>query len=273
MMSLRSTGPLVIIGGGEDRRGDARILRELVRLAGGPRARLLVIPAASGEPAEIGRQYAEAFSALGADRVDVFHIDHRDDAQSDAAVDAVEAATGVFFTGGDQVRVTRLIGGTRLDTLLHARHDDGLVIAGTSAGACIMSTTMILEGLSGTTPRAGVVELGPGMEFISGVIIDQHFFERGRLGRLLSAVAQYPRDLGVGIDENTALVVRGSDCRVLGTGAVTVIDAGAVAYTNVLTIKRHEAMALCGVRLHVLPEGYGFDLRRRVPILEGAEGV
>jgi cyanophycinase len=267
---MTSTGPLVLVGGGEDHTGACVILRAIVALAGGASARILVLGCASAEPQASGEAYVDVFRRLGAGEARCLDIATRANANAVAAARAVEAATAVFFTGGDQVRITRLLGGSRLDTALHEHHERGMVVAGTSAGATAMSNTMIVQGVAEITPRVGVVEVGPGMEFIAGVLIDQHFAERGRIGRLLSAVAQYPHDLGIGIDENTALVVRESICEVIGEGAVTILDAGASSHSNVMTIKDNEALALCGVRLHILPSPYRFDLRHRVPLVDEA---
>jgi cyanophycinase len=259
-------GQVVIIGGAEDREGKAEILREFVRLAGGGRARISIIAAASESASEVAASYAEVFLRLGAAEAHDLKIDGRKDADSAEAVAAVERATGVFFTGGNQVRITRTLGGTRLDTVLHGRHAEGLVLAGTSAGAAMMSSVMIMGGPPVSTLRAGGVELGPGMEFVPGVLIDQHFGERGRLRRLLSAVAQHPHDIGLGIDENTAAVVVGHRLEVVGTGTVTVIDAGHLTYTNLNELERDDLLAICGVRIHVLPAGYRFDLQNREPV-------
>jgi len=141
------------------------------------------------------------------------------------------------------------------------------VLGGTSAGASMMSSTMIVGGMPETTLRLGIVELGPGMEFIPGVLIDQHFEERGRLRRLLSAVAQHPHQLGLGIDEDTALVVSEGQFEVIGEGTVTVIDAGALIYTNLSELKKNEILALSGIRLHIFPAGYRFDMQRRKLLL------
>jgi cyanophycinase len=195
-------------------------------------------------------------------------IINRDDAGGAEALAAVGRASGVFFTGGNQVRITRTIGGTKLDAVLHKRHAEGLVLAGTSAGAAVMSSVMITGGPSVSTLRAGGVELGPGMEFIPGVLIDQHFEERGRLRRLLSAVAQHPRDVGLGLDENTAAVVSGHRLEVIGTGTVTIIDAGDITYTNLSELEKDDLLAICGVKIHVLPAGYRFDLQSRALITD-----
>ncbi|MDI3256753.1 MAG: cyanophycinase [Kyrpidia sp.] len=261
-------GPLVIIGGAEDKQGDCVILREVVRLAGGSRARIVVVTAATEFPVEVGNEYAGVFLRLGAGDVQPLHIGRREEAEAPFAERLVEKATCVFFTGGEQRRITRLLGGTRLDAVLHRMHGEGLVLAGTSAGASMMSSTMIVEGEAETHPRPGIVHMEPGMEFLAGLVIDQHFAQRGRLGRLLSAVAKYPHHLGLGIDENTAVIVSGLECRVIGSGAVSIVDAGALTYSNVDRADRGEPLALCGVRLHVLPAGYRFHLRERRPVLD-----
>lgn len=265
-------GPLVMIGGAEDKTGDCEILREVVRLAGGAEARIAVITAATEFPVEVGNQYAEVFQRLGAKEVRLLHIPDRETASAAFAERMLEEATGAFFTGGEQRRIIRLLGGTRLDILLHRFHERGMVLAGTSAGASVMSSTMIVEGEGETSPGVGTVRLEPGMEFLSGLVIDQHFAQRGRLGRLLAAVSRHPHHLGLGIDENTAVVVSGPEFTVIGAGAVSIVDAGALTHSNVREAESGRPLALCGVKLHVLPAGYRFHLRDRQPILEHAGG-
>jgi cyanophycinase len=264
----QAEGTLVIIGGAEDKEGDCEILREFVRLAGGKHARIVVITVATELPVEVGSTYIEVFHRLGVEDVRVLDVSNREAASRNSAVQTIEHATGVFFTGGDQIRITKLLGGTRIDASLHKGLENGLVLAGTSAGASMMSSTMIVEGAAETNPKIGIVNMAPGMEFIQGVVIDQHFAQRGRLGRLLSAVAQYPHHLGLGIDENTAVVVEGLSFRVIGAGAVSVVDAGSLLYSNLPHIQKGDDLALCGVKLHILPAGYRFHLRDRTPILE-----
>lgn len=261
----RKPGPLVLIGGAEDRTGEARVLREFVRLAGGAKARLVVVTVATELPEEVGGEYLATFRRLGCKEALRLDIPTRSHAHDPAVAARLEAATGVFFTGGSQLRIANLLGGTPVDQLLHRRRGDGLVLGGTSAGAAMMSGTMILGGASETTPRAGVVEVGPGMEFLRGVMVDQHFTRRGRTGRLLAALARHPHLLGVGIDEDTALIADGPEFRVVGSGAVTVIDLGGVTFNNVLELKPNEHLGICGVRMHVLPDGFGFHLLHRTP--------
>ena len=269
-MALSETqGQLVIIGGAEDKDGDCIILREFVRRAGGVKARIVVMTVATELPREVGEDYTKVFERLGVEEVRIVDTVTREDASSSSYLEAIEKATGVFFTGGDQARITSILKDTEIDKLLHKRFAEGLAIAGTSAGAAMMPDVMIVEGDSETNPRIEIVEMDRGMGFLPGVVIDQHFAERGRLGRLLSAVAQQPVVLGFGIDENTALVVNNNELEVIGEGAVTVIDVSAITHTNLDQILKDEDLALCGVKLHILPHGYRFDLASRQPILDG----
>lgn len=261
-------GPLVVIGGAEDKRGECRILREFLRLGGGAHARVLVMTVATELPIDVGMEYIEVFRKLGAEDVRTFDVSDRTAANKDSAVAFIQDATCIFFTGGDQLRITKLLGGTRVDAALHAALARGVTLGGTSAGASMMSSTMIVEGEAETNPRISVVDMAPGMEFVDGVVIDQHFAERGRLGRLLSAVTQYPHHLGLGIDENTAIVIRNRTFRVVGQGAVSVVDAGGLTYSNLEHVHRDESLALCGIRLHILPDGYGYNLNSRQPVTD-----
>lgn len=259
-------GPLVIIGGAEDKTGECRILREFLRLGGGPGARVLVMTVATELPIDVGMEYVEVFRRLGAQDVRTFDVSTRLAANKDSALEFIRDATCIFFTGGEQLRITKLLGGTRIDAALHEALMDGVVLGGTSAGASMMSSTMIVEGEAETNPRINVVDMAPGMEFVDGVVIDQHFAQRGRLGRLLSAVAQYPHHLGLGLDEDTAVVVRAGVLRVLGRGAVSVVDAGSLSHSNLDHVRFDESLSLCDIRLHILSDGYGFHLRSRTPI-------
>lgn len=259
---------LVIIGGAEDRDGDCTVLREFVRRAGGVNARIVVMTVATELPREVGDDYLRVFERLGVEDVRIVDTVEREDATSSTYLEAIEKATGVFFTGGNQARITSVLKDTEIHKLLHKRLSEGLVIGGTSAGAAMMPDMMIVEGDSETNPRIEIVDMEPGMAFLPGVVIDQHFAQRGRIGRLLSAVAQQPVNLGFGIDENTAVVVNNNQFEVVGEGAVTVIDVSDISHTNLNSILKDEDLALCGVRLHILPHGYRFDFASRKPILE-----
>jgi cyanophycinase len=263
----QSQGQLVIIGGAEDKEGDCKILREFVRRAGGTKAHVVIMTAATGLPREVGDDYTRIFERLGAEDIRVVDTENREDSSSSSAIEAIEQATGVFFTGGDQSRITSLIKDTPLDAAIHKRLSEGIVVGGTSAGAAVMPDVMIIEGDSKTNPRVEVVEMGPGMGFLPGIVVDQHFLQRGRLGRLLSALSQQPAVLGFGIDENTAVVVSDNQFEVVGEGAVTVVDVAEITHTNVDDLLKDEALAICGAKLHILPDGYKFDLKNRKPIV------
>ncbi len=262
-------GRLLVIGGAERHgEGGAAILQRFVDLAGAGSSHIVVIATASSEPAVLEAEYADAFKRFGAGDVQPLRLETREQANSDQAVAVLEQATGVFFTGGDQLRIAAIIGGTRVDSLLHTLvHDRGVVLAGSSAGAAMMSSTMILGG-ENTGVTTASVRTGPGMEFLAGVLIDMHFAERGRLNRLLSAVASYPHELGLGIDEDTAILAEGDCFEVLGSGTVTVVDAGAATD---IRVPADGPIALHGARLHVLPAGSRFELSGRRPV-DGAAG-
>lgn len=267
-MATDSSGQLVIIGGAEDKEGDCTILREFVRRSGGLQARIVVMTVATELPREVGDNYTRVFERLGVENVRIVDTVYREDASDASALEAIEKATGVFFTGGDQARISSVLKDTDIDQALHRRFSEGIVIGGTSAGAAMMPDMMIVEGDGETNPRVEIVTMEPGMAFLPGVVIDQHFAQRGRIGRLLSSVAQQPVVLGFGIDENTAIVVNNNQLEVIGEGAVTVIDVSDITHTNLGQILKDEDLALCGVKLHILPHGYRFDLSTRKPILE-----
>ncbi|MEH2193737.1 MAG: cyanophycinase [Nostoc sp.] len=257
---------LVIIGGAEDKEGDSQILRDFVRRAGGTKAYIVIMTAATELPREVGENYIRVFERLGAENVRIIDTETREDASSSTALEAISKATGVFFTGGDQARITNILKDTEIDVAIHKRFAEGIVIAGTSAGAAVMPDKMIVEGDSQTHPRIETVEMGPGLGFLPGVVIDQHFSQRGRLGRLISALILEPAVLGFGIDENTAMVVTDSQIEVIGEGAVTIVDESEATYNNMGEILKDESLAIFGAKLHILPHGFKFDLKTRQPI-------
>ncbi|GIF13237.1 cyanophycinase [Actinoplanes teichomyceticus] len=249
---------LLIMGGAA---GPALLVR-FVELAGAAAARILVIATATEEPETAEEFYVDTFTALGAGSVRPLRLTTRADANAPGIAAELRAATGVFFTGGDQERITTVLGGTAADSLLQELVAAGaIVLGGTSAGAAMMSATMIVGG-DGPGVTAASVRTGPGLEFLPGVLIDQHFAQRGRLNRLLSAVARYPHELGLGIDEDTAILTDGDRFEVLGSGAVTVVDAGAATD---IRVPPSGPIALAGARIHVLPAGHTFHLTGRVP--------
>ena len=275
-MSHRNPGSLLIVGGHEDKEGDALILRALAhRLDGRP---LLVATVASGEPDALWATYDPLFQSLGVDEVRHLVVRHRDQANAAETVALFDDAGGVFFTGGDQLRITALLGGTGAAQRLHALYASGGIIAGTSAGASVMSGTMLVGGAGRESFRIGdSLQMAPGLGLLPGAIVDQHFAERARIGRLLGAVAQNPATLGIGIDENTAILVEGAagaqHFLVLGAGAVYVADGSCVTYSNVTDQARERTLSLFDVRLHVLSQGDSFDLATRRPANAPAEEV
>lgn len=267
------SGQLIIIGGAEDREKDCQILREFIRCAGGLKAKIIVMTVATELPREVGDDYIRTFERLGVEDIRILDMAYRDDTNSERSLEIIKQATGVFFTGGDQAQIVDTLKGTEVDKLLHQRFADGLVIAGTSAGAAMMPDMMIVEGDAGTNPKVNIVETGPGMGFLPNIAIDQHFAQRGRIGRLLSAMAQQSINLGFGIDENTAVIVTGNLVKVVGDGAITVVDMANLAHSNLSEILRDEDLALCGVNLHILPDGYGFDLDTRTPMTKEGNAI
>jgi cyanophycinase len=256
-------GSVLIIGGAEDKVRDRVILNRFASLAGGRDATVAVISTASSLGAEAGERYRQVFGDLGITRVRPLHAITRPQANDESAARVVKDATGIFLTGGNQLRLSSTIGGTRLADAILERFRNGAVIAGTSAGASAMSSHMIAFGGSGATPKHRMAQIAAGLGVLPGVIVDQHFQQRNRLGRLLSLIAQNPSLLGLGVDEDTAGVV-GPDhiMEVIGRGSITVVD-GAGSETDAWEIHGHRPLMISGVVLHSLPAGYRFDLRRR----------
>ena len=257
------TGTVIVIGGAEDKIRDRIILNRFVALAGGEDAVVVVISTASSLGQEAGERYRQIFTELGVGTVRPLHAMTRAQANDETFARAVRDATGVFLTGGNQLRLSSTIGGTRLAEAILERFQHGAVIAGTSAGASAMSSHMIAFGASGATPKHRMAAIAAGLGVLPGVIVDQHFQQRNRLGRLLSLIAQNPSLLGIGVDEDTAGVV-GPDLvlEVIGRGSITIVD-GAAAETDAWEVRGHRPVMISGVVLHSLPSGYSFDLRRR----------
>jgi cyanophycinase len=270
MASNENQGKLLIIGGAEDKEGDCKILREFLRCAGGTKAHIVIMTAATSLPGEVGDNYIRVFERLGAEDVRVLDTQTPEDANNPEYLEAIEQATGIFFTGGDQARIISCLKDTKLDAAMHKRYSEGIIIGGTSAGAAMMPDMMIIEGDSETNPRVDVVAMGPGMGFLPDVVIDQHFAQRGRLGRLVTALLLQPAVLGFGIDENTAILVSGDELEVIGENAVTVIDESEKLHDNIDGRLKDEGLAICGAKLHILPHGYRFNLKTRQPVFDSA---
>ena len=256
-------GHLLIIGGAEDKLRQRQILSRFVSLAGGADARVAIVSTASSLGDEATELYVSLFRQLGIPDVRGLRPLTRDDANQPSAVEAIDDATGIFMTGGNQLRLSSVVGGTALGRAIIDRHRHGSIVAGTSAGASAISTHMVAFGTSGTTPKQRMTQMSAGLGLLADVIIDQHFEQRNRIGRLLALVAQSPALLGMGIDEDTAALVSPAGVlEVIGKGSVTIIDP-AHLQTDAYEVKRHRPMMVSGVILHSLPSGYRYDLRRR----------
>lgn len=263
-------GHLIVIGGAESKEIDSPILASVVDLAGGRNARLVVVPTASLNAEAKWQTYSRLFRLLGAAQVHYLPIDSREEANDPEHVRLIYESTGVFLTGGDQNRISSILGGTEVAKAMHRAHKRGLTIAGTSAGASAISEHMIAEGGMGLHPRKHMLYLAPGLGFLRRVVVDQHFLQRQRLGRLLSIVAQNPFILGVGIDEDTAIVVCPNyDFRIIGSGVVTILDGRDISHSNVTTAQAGDLLAMMNVRLHMLPAGMAFNIEYRTPLPAG----
>lgn len=267
MEITRTHGELIAIGGGEDKKGEMRILKKFVEMAGGEKARIVVMTVATDHPDTARARMRRVFKKLGVKEVNTLDVSKREHAELKHGVKLVKQATGLYFTGGDQLHITSLMGGTALQEIMHERYEKDLIIAGTSAGAAMMGNSMILNGHGEEQPRLSGIEIGPGMDLIIGVMVDTHFSQRGRHGRLLTAVAHYPQALGIGIDENTAIIVKKNEFEVIGEGAVTVIDGSQMNFTNAPDVRSGGNLALSGVKVHILPEGYKFSLTERCMVI------
>lgn len=263
-MTTATPGPLIVIGGHEDKTGERLILRAVAeRLRGG---RLVLATIASHEPEGYLESYRDAFADFGVTDIVELYVNDRGETHDPDKLSVLDGVGGVFFSGGDQLRIASQIGDTPIEQRVRAIHDGGGLVAGTSAGASVMSETMLVGGASSESHRIGDLRMAPGLGLIRNAIIDQHFAERGRIGRLLGAVAHNPRILGVGIDEDTAIVVEGERFAVIGSGAVYVVDGEEVTQSNITEARSASALSMHDVRLHVLAAGDAFDLARRAPL-------
>ncbi len=263
-------GPLFAIGGAEDKLKQRTVLRQFVVAAGGDQARIVVIPTASALGHEIVDVYAALFGTLGAAETTAVRPETRADAEDPAYADPLATATGIFMTGGNQLKLSGVVTGTAFGKAILAAHERGAAVGGTSAGASILAEHMIAFGRSGTTPRQRMTQLSNGLGLVRQAIIDQHFGQRNRYGRLLSLVAQSPALLGIGVDEDTAAVIRGDRLEVVGRGAVTIFDGSRIV-SNAHSAKRSAALLASGVLLHVLPASATFDLSTRSLVEFGGE--
>lgn len=261
-------GHLLIIGGAEDKYNERRILRKFISLAGEEQAKILLIPVSSDYPEFAADVYVQAFRKLGVANIKVLRATSRQEIIESDEETLLDGITGIFISGGDQMRLASILGGTkiaqRIDKLVR---EEGIVLAGTSAGAAGMSASMIVRGESSSHPQRNSVTLSPGLGFLRNIIIDQHFTERGRLSRLITAVSYNPQNLGIGIDENTAVILnKEGHLEVFGEGTVTVVDGSQITYNEIAEVSNDEPFAVCGVQIHILKDGLSYDFFARHPL-------
>jgi cyanophycinase len=260
----RTRGWIIPIGGAENKENDRHILERFVRVSGGRDADIVVIPTAS-RLNETGPRYEKLFGELGAARVTSMDFDTRRDCHEQGRLRRLEDATGIFFTGGNQLRISTLLGGTPVAKLIRLRNASGVTVGGTSAGASILSEHMIAFGDEGSSVISGSVRLAPGLGLTNRFIIDQHFRQRDRLGRLLTALAYNPFAVGIGLDEDTgAFIGPDETVEVEGSGGVTIVDASDVSFSSMDSVSEGQPVCLLGLKLHILVAGATFNLHTRV---------
>jgi cyanophycinase len=264
-MLISTQYPVMVVGGAEDKVNGCAILTNFFASAGGTGATIGIIPCASREPAVVGDRYYQLFTQMGVKQVQILDIRCPNEANELRWLEVLNQCTGVFVTGGDQLRLCDLIGGTELLVMIKARLRSGkLVLAGTSAGAAMMGETMIAGGSSGESPSRSLVELLPGLGILPELLVDQHFHNRNRMARLMSAIAAHPDKLGIGIDEDTCMAIDGvGTFQVLGKGTVTVIDASGLTYTNHPRVDETAPLSLHNLKVHILSQGDRYDYRNR----------
>jgi cyanophycinase len=268
-MTRKAKGKLIIIGGHEDKEGAATILEAVAQEA--KKGTLVIMTVATQLPGEMAEEYATIFQRMGVKKIEVVDINTREDGRNEANVQKVAAAAVLFFTGGDQLRITSQIGDSLVFQTMHEIYQKGATIVGTSAGAAAMPETMLIAGPSDESNRVSALVMAPGLGLIPGVVIDSHFAERGRMGRLLGAVAQNPRNLGIGIDEDTAITVEANErFTVMGSGAVYVVDGSTVTFSSISEKNPDNILSIHDVKLHVLGENDCFNMVDRQPLIAKA---
>ncbi len=256
-------GCIIPIGGAEEKLNNPDILDRFVDVCGGKDARIGIIPTAS-ELEDTGRNYEKLFRKLGVKHAKVLHFVTREDCQSDEDLSYIDKCDGVFMTGGNQLRLSTTLGGTAIAQAIRRRNAEGMHVAGTSAGAAFMPEHMIAGGLEGSTPSPDMITMAPGLGLTNAFIIDQHFRQRDRLGRLLTALAYNPFAVGIGLDEDTAAFIRpGDELEVVGSGGITIIDPSDLKYSSMDQARRGEPVSLIGVKLHILVAGGRFEIASR----------
>ncbi len=257
----KGPGALIIIGGAEDKKGKRIILREIAERTGN--GSLVIVTAASSIPNEIWQDYEKVFKELGVLKILHLTISQTEEAHKLENILIMQDASTVFFTGGDQLRITTKLGGTPLLDCIYEIYEAGGTIAGTSAGASIMGQTMLIGGNVEETHKVGGCLMAPGLGLVENMVIDQHFAQRRRIGRLLGAVGLNPGVLGIGIDEDTAIIVEDTCFRVIGINAVYVVDGHHISRTNIAESSSNKTMSMHNVVLHILATDEKFDLSSR----------
>jgi cyanophycinase len=259
----RTTTTIMVIGGAEDKVHGREILQTFFHRAGGTSARLAIIPSASRDPEAISTRYRTIFEEMGAEAVKVLDIRVREQGEDPAWIDYIEDCTGIFMTGGDQLRLGGLLADTVLMEKIRSNAQSGkIALAGTSAGAAVMGHHMIAGGGSGTSPNRSLVDMANGLDIIPEVIVDQHFHNRNRMARLLSAIAAHPDRLGIGIDEDTCALFEGDGIiRILGKGTVTIVDTKDIVHTNQPNVETTDPLSLFNLHLHILCHGDCYNMR------------
>jgi cyanophycinase len=256
---------VMIIGGAEDKIQGKQILQTFFQRSGGEDSRIAIVPCASREPAIIGSRYETIFSEMGAKAIEVIDIQERAQAEDPTWLEYVESCTGIFLTGGDQLRLCGLLADTPIMETVRKRAQLGAItLAGTSAGAAVMGLQMIAGGGSGESPNRALVDMTLGLGIVPEVIVDQHFHNRNRMARLMSAIASHPDRLGIGIDEDTcALFESGGIFQVIGKGTVTVVDPSDVGFSNLPMVGSTDPISIHNLRVHILSHGDRYDYHHR----------
>jgi len=260
-------GDLIAIGGAEDKTSGSDILTRVLALAPHDKRKVAVVTTASGIPEETFEGYHAAFTGLGAEAVTHLNVRDRADADDPAHLEVLRGCGVVFFSGGDQMRLTTILGASAVLNAIRAHLAHGGVVAGTSAGAACICSTMIYGGDVVDSLRKGAVRMTAGLGFVTGLIIDTHFLERGRFTRLMEAGATSPEQIGVGIGEDAAVIIHdGTLLEVVGPGHVVIVDSAGIIGSNIAELEDGAAVAVENVVMHALIEGYGYDVRTRRPI-------
>jgi cyanophycinase len=265
-MAIPTQYPIMVIGGAEDKVNGRSILTAFFKSAGGKQATIGIIPCASQEPSAVGDRYYQIFTRMGAQQIQILDIRQRNECDEAGWLDVLNSCTGVFITGGDQVRLFEFMSGSQFIEIIKQRIRLGtLVLAGTSAGAAIMGEQMISGGSSGESPNRSLVDLMEGLGIIPELLVDQHFNNRNRMARLLSAISAHPEKLGMGIDEDTCAAFGGDGTfEILGKGSITVIDPGKLTHTNYPESSDTAPLSLHNLTVHVLSQGDRYDYHRRI---------